>query len=80
MLTPWEKSYDKSRQCIKKESYNYANKVHIVNAMVALVVKNLIANAGDMRHGFHPFVRKTPLEEGTGTHFSILAWKIPWTG
>ena len=20
-----------------------------------------------------------PLEEGTATHFSILAWKIPWT-
>ena len=20
-----------------------------------------------------------PLEEGTATHFSILAWRIPWT-
>ena len=23
--------------------------------------------------------RKDPLEEGTATHFSILAWRIPWT-
>ena len=21
-----------------------------------------------------------PLEEGMATHFSILAWRIPWTG
>ena len=26
---------------------------------------------------FNPWVRKTPLEEGMATHFSILAWKIP---
>ena len=23
--------------------------------------------------------REDPLEEGRATHFSILAWKIPWT-
>ena len=23
--------------------------------------------------------RKDPLEEGVATHFSILAWRIPWT-
>ena len=23
--------------------------------------------------------REDPLEEGTATHSSILAWKIPWT-
>ena len=28
-----------------------------------------------MRHRFDPWVRK----EGTATHSSILAWKIPWT-
>ena len=31
------------------------------------------------RHKFHPWVRKIPLEEGTATHSSILAWRIPWT-
>ena len=24
-------------------------------------------------------VQEGPLEEGMATHFSILAWKIPWT-
>ena len=24
--------------------------------------------------------QEDPLEEGMATHFSILAWKIPWTG
>ena len=23
--------------------------------------------------------REAPLEEGMATHFSILAWRIPWT-
>jgi len=31
------------------------------------------------RHGFDPWVRKIPLEEGMATHSSILAWRIPWT-
>ena len=31
------------------------------------------------RHGFDPWVRKIPLEEGMTTHSSILAWRIPWT-
>ena len=26
MLPPWKKSYDKPRQCIKKQSHNFANK------------------------------------------------------
>ena len=41
---------------------------------MALVVKNLPANAG--RHktpGFDPWVGKTPLEKGMATHSSILA-------
>ena len=23
--------------------------------------------------------QEDPLEEGMGTHFSVLAWRIPWT-
>ena len=30
------------------------------------------------RHGFSPWVGDS-LEEGTATHSSILAWRIPWT-
>ena len=29
--------------------------------------------------GFDPWIRKIPLEKDMTTHFSILAWRIPWT-
>ena len=47
-------------------------------SQVVLVVKNVSANAGDMRCGFNP-CQQDPLEEGMATHSSILAWKITWT-
>ena len=31
------------------------------------------------RHGFDPWVGKIPLEKEMATHFSIFAWRIPWT-
>ena len=47
---------------------------------VALVVKNLPANAEEIRDtGLIPWFRKIPLEEGMATHSSIPAWRIPWT-
>ena len=46
---------------------------------MALAVKNLPANAGDMRDvGLIP-EQEDPLEEGMATHSSIVAWRIPWT-
>ena len=50
-------------------------------SQVAPVVKNKFANAGDMRHGFDPWVGKISLREGMtmNTHSSILAWIIHWT-
>ena len=33
-LAPWKKSYDQSRQHIKKQKHYFADKVHIVKAMV----------------------------------------------
>ena len=44
---------------------------------VAQVVKNLPANAGDVRDSIPG--SEDPLEEGMATHSNILAWKIPWT-
>ena len=43
---------------------------------LVLVVKNLLANAEDARD---MSLKEDPLEEGMATHFSILAWRIPWT-
>ena len=45
-------------------------------SQVALVVKNLPANAGDAGSSLGP---EDPLEEGMAIHSSILAWRIPWT-
>ena len=51
-------------------------------SQVALVVKNLPANAGDLRDV--PWVRslgwEDSLEKGMATHSSVLAWRIPGTG
>ena len=45
---------------------------------VALVVKNPPANAGDVRDsGSIPGWEN--LEKEMTTHFSIFAWRIPWT-
>ena len=44
----------------------------------ALVVKNLFANAGEVRD-LGSLGQEEPLEEGMATHSSILAWRIPWT-
>ena len=38
MLVPWEKRYDQPRQHIKKQRHYFANKVHLVKAMVFPVV------------------------------------------
>jgi len=46
---------------------------------VALVIKKLPANAGDVRDtGLIPVLRRSP-EESKATHSHILAWRIPWT-
>ena len=46
---------------------------------MAKVVKNLPASSGDIRDlGSTPGSGRSP-EGGHGTHFSILAWRIPWT-
>ena len=38
MLDPWNKSYDKPRQYIKKQRYHFVTKVHIAKAMFFSVV------------------------------------------
>ena len=38
MLAPWEKSYDQTRQLIKKQRHYFADKVRLVKAIVFLAV------------------------------------------
>jgi len=43
------------------------------------VVKNLPVSAGDIRdRGSIPGLGRSP-GGGQATHFSILAWRVPWT-
>ena len=44
---------------------------------MALVVKNPPANAGDMRHGFDPWVGNNPWRRAWQP--TPIFWKIPWT-
>ena len=46
---------------------------------MALAVKNLPANAGDIRDTGSISGWEDPLETEMATHSSILAWRIPWT-
>ena len=46
---------------------------------MALVVKNLSANAGHIGDADLIPGQEDPLEEGMATHSSVLAWRIPWT-
>ena len=48
-------------------------------SQVALVVRNLSANAGNVRNGVRSLGQEDPLEKGMATHSSILAWEILWT-
>ena len=43
------------------------------------MVKNPIANAGDIRDASSVLGPEDPLEKGMATHSSIPAWRIPWT-
>ena len=51
----------------------------VTASQVVLVVKNLPANAGDIRDvGSIPGLERSP-KGGHGTQSSIFAWRIPWT-
>ena len=46
---------------------------------VALVVKNRLPVQQTQETWVRSLGREDPLEEDMATHFSILAWRIPWT-
>ena len=45
---------------------------------MALVVKKLLANAGDVRNAGLILGQEDLLEEGVAVHSSILVWRRPW--
>ena len=72
MLTPWKESYDQPRYHIKKQRHYFANKVHLVKAMVFLVVMCGCENRT---------IKKT--EHLKIDAFEVWCWKrllrVPWT-
>ena len=72
MLAPWKKSYDKYRQCIQKQRHHFANKVHIVKAMV-FPVATYGCESGTIRESEHWRIDA----------FELWCWrklsKVPWT-
>ena len=48
-------------------------------SQVVLVLKNPPANAEDLKETGSILVSGRSLKEDMATHFSILAWRIPWT-
>ena len=46
---------------------------------MALVGKNPPVNTGDIEMWVQSLGQEEPLEEGMVTHYSILAWILPWT-
>ena len=48
-------------------------------SQVALVVKNLPANARDIEMQVPSLGQENPLEEVMTNNSSILAWRTPWT-
>ena len=43
------------------------------------MIKNPLANAGDVRDEGSITGSEDPLEKGMATHSSVLAWRIAWT-
>ena len=64
-----------------KVPYNRTGVVALIYwaSQVALVVKNLPANAGDISDAGSFLGQEDPLEKGMATRSSILTWRIPWT-
>ena len=48
-------------------------------SQVALVVKNPTTSVRDLRDVVRSLVQDDPLEEDMAIHFSVLAWRNPWT-
>ena len=67
-----------SSQCMFNEidHVSYIKLCKLWASLVAQLVKNLPA----MRETWVPSLGwEDPLEKGKATHFSVLAWRIPWT-
>ena len=59
--------------------HGVANRINHRASQVALVVKNMPVNAGDIETWVQSLDQKDPLGKGMAAHSSILAWRSPGT-
>ena len=64
---------------IVKETHTHTHTHTHGVSQVVLVVKNLPTMQESQETWVRSLVQEDPLEKEMATHFSILAWKIPWT-
>ena len=73
MFAPWKKSYGKPRQLVKKQRCYFANKVHIVKAVVFSVVM----------YEWERWTIKKKAEGHRIDAFELWCWRrllrVPWT-
>ena len=73
MLAPWEKSYDKPRQCIKKQRHHFANKSAYSQSY-----------GFSSSHVWMWEVDIKKVEHGRTDAFELWCWRrllrVPWTG
>ena len=65
----------KTKECPKLENIK-ENLTQVIISMVAQMVKNLPAMQETLGRSMG---QEDPLEKGMATHFSIQAWRTPWT-
>ena len=63
----------------RTEACDKAAPLPTLASQVAVMVKNLPANSGDLETRVQSLGLEDPLEKGMATHSSILVWRIPWT-
>ena len=72
MLAPWKKNYDKPRQHVRKQRHHFADKVHLVKAMVFPVVM----------YGCESWTINIAEHSGIDA-FELWCWRrllrVPWT-
>ena len=71
--------YDNHMNHVILFSHNLGSRICQMDFPGGSAVKNLPANAGDIK--YEDFIPgwKNPLEKKMATHSSIHAWEIPWT-
>ena len=75
-----EKAFDKIQHPFMIKTFTATSKYPLLRVLWASLAAQKPRICLQCRKpGLNPWVGKNPLEKGIAIHFSILAWRIPWT-